>query len=183
MDQIMIPIALIITFALSLASSSAFSADVEAELEKCRASSDSATRLACFDALGKTSKGDDADVSSTAALPMEEAQAIPMKSGEVVQAVAKEPDSDSAMQDFGLEQQKAIEDVPESMESMVTEVHRGRYTKPTVTPENGQIWQQTDVGRMQLKTGQMAVISRGTLGSFFIKNKSGGSRARVRRIK
>ena len=177
------PRALIIALTLYLASGNAFAANLEEELKKCAATSDSSARLACFDALDKADGVDTTDVSSPAAMPMEKEETVTAKEVEVESAVSQPSETEPAVQDFGVEQRKAMENAPESMESAIVAVDRGKYTKPVVTLENGQVWQQTDGGRMKLKVGQTALINRGAFSSFFIQNKSGGNRVRVKRIK
>lgn len=87
------------------------------------------------------------------------------------------------VQNFGMARQKAVEATPESIESIAVEVIRSRYRKHTITLENGQIWRQTDSKRLTIKVGQVAVVTRGAISSFFMQAKSGGPRIRVKRIK
>lgn len=198
---------IVFTIILNLGSINATADQATEEMKKCATSSDDSARLACFDALLKSddeSPGTPAmpdtpaasstpaisstpaasstpAVTSTPALPIEEEEMEESK--EVESASAREPVSNTPEQDFGIEQKKAIEAAPESIESIAVEVHRASHRKPTITLENGQVWRQTDGRRLSIKDGQPIVITRGTFNSFFMQTKSGHSRIRVERIK
>jgi hypothetical protein len=118
-------------------------------------------------------------VSSTPAVSITKVETA----GNNEEQLSDAPESVTPGQNFGMERQKAVETAPESIESIVVEVIRAQYKRLTITLENGQIWRQTDSRRRTLKVGQVAVITRGAIGSFFLQAKSGGPRMRVKRIR
>jgi hypothetical protein len=117
-------------------------------------------------------------VSSTPSVPITKVETARINEEQFSDARDSDP-----LQNFGMERQKAVETALERIESIAEEVIRARYKKLTITLDNGQIWRQTDGKRRTLKAGEVVVITRGALGSFFMQAKSGGPRMRVKRIR
>lgn len=205
---------IIFAFSLMAGTGNVLADQVVDAMKECAANTDSAKRLACFDALLEKDDKEapsPPEVSSTPAVPSAPAvsNTPAVSSTPAVPSVPEEPakraepeipeipeineavtpsdvrgaNSTASVENFGIEQQRAIEDALESLESRAVEVAHARFRRTKITLENGQIWEQTDGKRMSLKAGQLAVITRGTFNSFFIQAKDGGTRVRVRRIK
>ncbi len=167
---------------------------VEEEMKKCAAEQDDAARLSCFDALLEAPDPQPSGISPATAT-VSEPEAVPDSIPARVEEADKAPQveaavvenanarSDSSVEDFGVEIQKAEAAALESIESRIVEVQRSSQRKPVIILENDQIWQQTDGYKLRLKDGELVVISRGTFSSFFMQGKSGGGRVRVKRIK
>lgn len=130
-----------------------------AELERlmaCRAQTDAAQRLACFDA-------------AAAALDTAETK------GEVV-VVNREQANKVRRQAFGLSLPSlslfdSDKKPMEELASTVTSVSQSNDGRWTVTLEDGAVWMQTDQETLpkRPKPGSQAVIKRVSLGGFFMK--------------
>jgi hypothetical protein len=197
---------MLLMLTISLGALEVTAGSMEEEIKQCAAESDDAARLSCFDALltadqqspsvapaATTADQQPASVApaaTTANQPEPVAVSTPsavVNKNEARQdnvAVVEEAitESDAAMENFGVELQKAEEAALKSIESRVVEVRRSSHRKPIIVLENDQIWQQTDGYKLRLKKGQPVVITRGTFSSFFMQGKSGGGRVRVKRI-
>lgn len=64
--------------------------------------------------------------------------------------------------------------------SKLSKTVRGQWI---IITENGQKWQQRDSARFNLKVNQKVIISKGSLGSTFLKNEDSNKRINVKRIK
>jgi len=147
------------------------------DASQCAAITDDTRRLACYDALFR---------SSGRAAPTE-AQAAPTQPAGVAAAVAV-PAAAAPEQDFGLSgQQRARRDgADESVDeirAVVVELHASRVGKPAYTLDNGQRWRQVEAtSRPMLKVGATVVIRKAALGSFMgIVPDAGGAPVRLRR--
>jgi hypothetical protein len=127
-------------------------------LTDCRAVTEGAARLACFDA---------------AAARLDQAE----RTGDVV-VLDREQVRTAKREAFGLklpsfdlfdrdERQRTVE--VDRVESTVASAGRGA-TGWVVTLENGQVWRQTDNKSLyRVRRGDKVEIRRGTLGSFFLR--------------
>jgi len=88
-----------------------------------------------------------------------------------------------AEQQFGQEQQKVIEEAPESITATITEATEGAYGKYIFTLDNGQVWRQVGSSRAIWRGGEQVVVERGALGSFMMRKTTGGRSLRVKRAK
>ncbi|WGL16767.1 hypothetical protein PVT68_00325 [Microbulbifer bruguierae] len=87
-----------------------------------------------------------------------------------------------AEQQFGHEQQVALEETPESITATIRATQAGAYDKYTFTLDNGQVWRQIDNTRNIWKGGEEVILERGAFGSFFMRKITGGRSLRVKRI-
>ena len=148
----------VLMFALLTASSTALADD--AALLKCRTLSDTATRVACYDAI-----------PVGAAAPAAAA---------AVTAPARTPE-----QNFGLEAVKQREAQPASIRSTVVGDFDGWGPGSQIRLANGQVWRVIDGSDAVLpRTKDAAVtIERNVFGTLFLKVDGGNSSAKVRRVK
>jgi hypothetical protein len=145
----------VLMFALLTASSTALADD--AALLKCRTLSDTATRVACYDA-------------------------IPV--GVAGPAVAAAAPARTPEQNFGLEAVKQREAQPASIRSTVVGDFDGWGPGSQIRLANGQVWRVIDGSDAVLpRTKDAAVtIERNVFGTLFLKVDGGNSSAKVRRV-
>lgn len=141
--------------ALLLASSTARADD--AALLKCRALPDTATRVACYDAIPVGVSG-----------PV--AAAVPARTPE---------------QNFGMEAVKQREAQPASIRSTVVGDFDGWGPGSQIRLANGQVWRIIDGSDAVLprKKDAAVTIERNLFGTLFLKVDGGNSSAKVRRVK
>ena len=147
----------VLMVALLTASSTAFADD--AALLKCRTLSDTAKRVACYDAIPVGAAG-----------PGAAAAAAPAPTPE---------------QNFGLEAVKQREAQPASIRSTVVGDFDGWGPGSQIRLANGQVWRVIDGSDAVLpRTKDAAVtIERNVFGTLFLKVDGGNSSAKVRRVK
>jgi hypothetical protein len=129
------------------------------DLTQCRAIAEDQARLACFD---------------RAAAAFDEAE----KAGDIV-VVDKAQATEVKRQAFGLNLNSALSmfdrgahaDKVDRVTMTVGEVKKTADGKWMITTTEGQIWRQIDSDPLDLtpKAGDTVVVSRGSLGSFFVK--------------
>ena len=148
----------VLMFALLTASSTALADDTA--LLKCRTLSDTATRVACYDAIPVGVAGP-AVAAAAAAAP------------------ARTPE-----QNFGLEAVKQREAQPASIRSTVVGDFDGWGPGSQIRLANGQVWRIIDGSDAVLpRTKDAAVtIERNVFGTLFLKVDGGNSLAKVRRV-
>ena len=149
----------VLMLALLTASSTALADD--AALLKCRTLSDTATRVACYDAIPVGAAGPAAGATAAAAAP------------------ARTPE-----QNFGLEAVKQREAQPASIRSTVVGDFDGWGPGSQIRLANGQVWRVIDGSDAVLpRTKDAAVtIERNLFGTLFLKVDGGNSSAKVRRV-
>ena len=149
----------VLMLALLTASSTALADD--AALLKCRTLSDTATRVACYDAIPVGAAGPAAAAAAAA-------------------APARTPE-----QTFGLETVKQREAQPASIRSTVVGDFDGWGPGSQIRLANGQVWRVIDGSDAVLtRTKDAAVtIERNVFGTLFLKVDGGNSSAKVRRVK
>lgn len=145
----------VLMFALLTASSTALADD--AALLKCRTLPDTATRVACYDAIPVGVAG---PVAATA---------VPARTPE---------------QNFGMEAVKQRETQPASIRSTVVGDFDGWGPGSQIRLANGQVWRIIDGSDAVLpRTKDAAVtIERNVFGTLFLKVDGGNSSAKVRRV-
>lgn len=149
-----------IFFALLLACGSALADD--GALLRCRETADSASRLACYDAIA---------VQPTAARGAASTASIDP-------ATARK----SLEQSFGIEFNKKF--VLDSIESTIPGTFRGWGPKQRIRLANGQLWAVVDdsEGVMTEIVNPKVVITRGMLGALFMEIEGTRQAPRVHRI-
>jgi len=149
----------VLMLALLTASSTALADD--AALLKCRTLSDTATRVACYDAIPVGAAGPAAGAPAAATAP------------------ARTPE-----QNFGLEAVKQREAQPASIRSTVVGDFDGWGPGSQIRLANGHVWRVIDGSDAVLpRTKDAAVtIERNLFGTLFLKVDGGNSSAKVRRV-
>ncbi|HEX5686259.1 MAG TPA: hypothetical protein VFY73_19695 [Ideonella sp.] len=133
-------------------------------LQACRAITDAAQRLACYDALPLPAPGTPAAATATTT------------AGPAAAPTA--PDSTR----FGLEA-KAARSLIESIDSSIEGRFDGWGPKDRIRLANGQVWQIADDSTAALSvTNPKVTIRRGTLGVFYLEFEKSNRTARVRRV-
>ncbi|TCI02650.1 hypothetical protein EZV61_12680 [Corallincola luteus] len=156
-----------------------------ASLQQCAAISDDAQRLNCYDQLAARTLPDSPAAIAPETQPLPAVQPAPgglAGAPDAPTVMAVEP---TAEEKFGLEHKQAVaEDAPETLTLRISKKKKNAYGKWVLTLENGQVWQQTDSTRYNFnhKDG-LVVISRGSVGSFFIGQPDRNKRIRAKRVK
>ena len=145
----------VLMFTLLTASSTALADD--AALLKCRALPDTATRVACYDAIP-------VGVAAPVA-----AAAVPARTPE---------------QNFGMEAVKQREAQPASIRSTVVGDFDGWGPGSQIRLANGQVWRIIDGSDAVLPRRKDAAVTieRNVFGTLFLKVDGGNSSAKVRRV-
>lgn len=158
-------------------------------LESCAAIEKPAERFACYDTLAGRLPADTTKASGTAP---SEVDPVPPKVDVIVpdapavtptvSAVESTPEAETI---FGLEhKQKPKEERPDELQLKWTKKKKDALGKWVITLENGQVWRQTESTRFIFKNSeQLVVVSRGFMGSHFLKEPKGRMRIRVKRVK
>ena len=154
MNALPLPVLMV---ALLTASTTALADD--AALLKCRTLSDTATRVACYDA-------------------------IPVGVAAPAAAAAATAPTRTPEQNFGLEAVKQREAQPASIRSTVVGDFDGWGPGSQIRLANGQVWRVIDGSDAVLpRTKDAAVtIERNVFGTLFLKVDGGNSSAKVRRV-
>lgn len=135
-------------------------------LQRCRAMSDGAARLACYDAL--------ADAARAAA-------AAPAALATPAAATAPAP-SRTAEATFGLPETRRP-DAVDAVNSTVGPRFSGWGPNSRIRLANGQVWQVTDGTSVELPEGPRKVsVKRGALGSYYLDFEGLNTSPRVRRV-
>ena len=148
----------VLMVALLTASSTALADD--AALLKCRTLSDTATRVACYDAIPVGAAGPAAAAAAAA-------------------APARTPE-----QNFGLETVKQREAQPASIRSTVVGDFDGWGPGSQIRLANGQVWRVIDDSSavLERRSNTKARIERNMFGTLFLRVEGTNSSAKVRRV-
>lgn len=172
---------------ISLFSVSISTQAVAPTLQGCAAIENPEERLACYDTLAGHLSAD--TVQSNDAAP-KAADSVASKVDTIVPAVpvstpteptvGPAPDSEAS---FGLGN-KQKENQLDKLQLKWTKKMQDAHDKWVIFMENGQVWRQTDTTAFSFNNPeQRVVISRGIMGSFFLKEPEGSRRIRVMRVK
>ena len=165
--------------------------DVGDALRACRAETDDARRLACYDRVTGQARPQPAAVAApkTSASPP---PAPPKPAAASASPAAAAPAAATAEDKFGRERAMAAEEekrkADESRElgelsAVVTDIDTRIDGLMTITLDNGQVWRQnTPDSKFRLKTGDHVRIQPGSLKSFIMSGPSKHS-TRVTRVK
>jgi hypothetical protein len=156
--------ALVMTVLAGVFASEVATAD-DAALARCRAISDNAARLACYDALPLTGGEAKADTKPGPAA-----------------APAKTP-----TEQFGMEEKIVAQTIAKSavdqIESRVAGKFEGWWPNAKIPLVNGQVWQVSDGSSRYYDLDSPEVtITRGVLGAFYLNVKGDNRTVGVRRI-
>jgi hypothetical protein len=177
-----VPFHLLLAIAIMLAMrTAAGAADIGAAIDACRAETDDARRLACYDRAAGRAKA-----AEPAALP--QAASAPAAAAPVVAAAAAAKPED----DFGRERQLAYEEDQKreeatravgELQSSIVGIEKRMDGLLTFTLDNGQVWRQVRPdSRFSIKDGDAIRIQPGALGSFILSGPTKKS-TRVTRVK
>jgi hypothetical protein len=146
-------------------------------LVKCTKVEDSLARLVCFDRLAKhTTMPVSTIVKSNKVMPVAKPRVVaPVKA--------------SKAESFGAEHIRKSHEVEEEEESKIVfeiaSLQKDPYGKYRFTFKNGQQWKQTDSNQLRVKVGESVLLSKGFMGSIFLKKNDVDSnkKIRVKRLK
>jgi hypothetical protein len=175
---------------LILAAGPAFAAtDIGAAVRACRAETDDARRLACYD---RVTEGAHAPAPTSAAAPKSAAPATAAPVAASAAAAAPVPAAATAEDNFGRERQAAAEEQKRQqdearalgeLEAYVTGIETRMDGLMTMTLDNGQVWRQNSPdSKFHLKEGDRIKIQPGSMKSFILSGPSKKS-TRVTRVK
>ncbi len=173
--------------------------DIVSQLQACRAQTDNAVRLACYDKLAvkyaEENIKNDLHVtkvitpnSNAATPPVTTPTKSPTTPPVSVSTEKRPPADDYASRDdqvkrFGLSKVIEPQEKIEKITSVITSVQKNPYGKLIITLETGQVWRQTNSTSLRLKPGQEVYVEEGALGSYFLGKESSNKRIRVKRSK
>jgi len=138
-------------------------------LQQCRAVTDAATRLLCYDALADNAAG----LQPTS--PVSPAQPASI----AVSAAAPAATRDEAL--FGTSGE-TIESAIADLNVQVKTVTQDPRQKLLLTMNNGQRWVQLDQAFLKVSSGDQCVISSGIFGSYTMKCQQGRKAIKVKRL-
>ena len=176
---------------LILAAGPAFAAtDISAAVRACRAETDDARRLACYD---RVTDGAHAATPAAVAAPKSAAPAAATAAPASAAAATSAPvaAAASAEENFGRERQVAAEEQKRQqeearslgeLEAYVTGIETRMDGLMTFTLDNGQVWRQNSPdSKFHLREGDRVKIQPGSLKSFILSGPSKKS-TRVTRV-
>jgi len=164
--------------------------DISAAVRACRAETDDARRLACYDRVtdGARAAAPTAAATPKSAAPVAAAAAPATAPAETAAPAA----AATAEENFGRERQVAAEEQKRQqdaarslgeLEASVTGIETRMDGLMTFTLDNGQVWRQnTPDSKFHLKEGDRVKIQPGSLKSFILSGPSKKS-TRVTRVK
>lgn len=159
---------------------------LEEQVRQCRAIADETARLACYDGLAPGEQPVDSNKEESAKSRDTEAASVsasgPSAAGTAATASSPGAAATGATAEFGKEHWRA-EDSLETMESKVSVVQKGARGQIILLLENGQVWEQKDVRRLSIREGDTIIIERGSMNSFFIKEKGSSRLERFSRVR
>lgn len=137
------------------------------DLQSCRAIADEKARLACFDTVS-------AQIS----------QQVESKELVLLDRVAVK-NTKKSLFGFSIPDVDFLKDEEgqfefEKLETTVTSVASGGYRKLQFRVAEGSLWRTTEASDLELKNGQKIVLSKGSLGGYFVKVGSARSVRAVR---
>jgi hypothetical protein len=160
--------------------------DISAAVRACRAETDDARRLACYD---RVTDGARTAASTAAAAPK---SAAPVAAAAATSAAAPVAAGATAEENFGRERQVAAEEQKRQqdearslgeLEAYVTGIETRMDGLMTFTLDNGQVWRQNSPdSKFHLSEGDRVKIQPGSLKSFILSGPSKKS-TRVTRVK
>ncbi|AZQ86061.1 hypothetical protein EKO29_19930 [Colwellia sp. Arc7-635] len=145
-------------------------------LVKCAKIEDSLARLVCFDRLADhTSMPVSTVVKSNKVMP-------------VAKPTVEAPVKVSKAESFGADHIRKSHEVEKEESKIVFEIaslQKDPYGKYRFTFKNGQQWKQTDNNQLRVKVGESVLLSKGFMGSIFLKKNDTDSnkKIRVKRLK
>jgi hypothetical protein len=175
------------------------------ELSICAKNNDSSQRLVCYDKLIKETKNsqpkqrqDSSKVTTTKKVD-NVVQLAQKNQSEIILAGSKISKELSVVQPqpttvvnntikqqqakFGDENKQRSEDLIQQIRATIVEVQKAPRGELVLTLDNGQVWRQSDSTRLRLRKGQVVIIKRAALGSFFIGKKNTNRLMRAKRVK
>jgi hypothetical protein len=165
----MTPTKLLPSLLLALAMAAPAAAQGTASLQACRALTDPAARLACYDAL---------PLPAAAPAPAPAATAAPAAAVPAAPAAA----AATAQSNFGLEA-KAAQDAPDAVDSTIEGRFEGWGSKTRIKLANGQVWEVSDGSQGVLNLSNPKVrVRRGVFGAFYMDIEGTNRSPKVRRV-
>lgn len=145
----------------------------EAALLKCRALTDSAARLACYDAIPAGAM----TVAAAPAAPQAQAAAPAMAPAPAT--------ANAAVKDFGLPEKKREQAPPSSIESTIAGTSSGWAPGSQITLANGQVWRVLDGGEVALPPveNRKVRIEKNYFGTLFMVAEGTNHSPKVRRVR
>lgn len=145
-------------------------------LQQCRAITNEAARLSCYDQLA-----DAAQQTSTAAVAPTTLAQQAGNPAEVAPAAARVPAQNRDEALFGTSGE-TIESAIADLTVQVKTVAQDSRQKLLLTMSNGQRWLQLDQAFLKVSAGDSCVISSGMFGSFTMKCQQGRKAIKVKRL-
>lgn len=162
---------LVVTLAALLGSTATQAQNLVGDVKACRLMTDSARRLACYDAMPVP-----AEPATAAAVAVPAAPTVPTTAPVVADPVAK----------FGQETVKPTAAAPElkQIESRIPGSFHGWRAGSQLTLENGQVWRIADGSEAIYELQNPKVtVHRGMLGAFYLEIEGVGFQMRVVRVR
>lgn len=180
------------------------------EISQCRALQEDAERLACLDNFFKqldkkqenknlieTTPAEASDKTTVAAEPEmddieKRAQALinkgkrsddPFSSNTPRLSDKSKPERAASNDSFGAESLAVSSSkTDESIETSIVSLMQDNRGYATFTLDNGQVWRQTESGRLAFKDGETITIKKGVFNSFYLSKPNNNRSIRVKRI-
>ena len=148
---------------------------------------DNFNRLTCFDDLAKNNSP---AITTTNANANKKTSTITEKNRVIVQVppvikteTPTPKTSQKAFEDsFGKQHLKTSEE-SKKVTFIIAKLSKSAHKKWRIIFQNGQVWQQKDELRMNLKTGDKVELAEGVFNVVYLKKVNTGKRIKVKRIK
>jgi hypothetical protein len=169
------------SFALALLATPLAHAVDDSAFARCRGIADTASRLACYDALPMNVTPEARQAPPIAA--PKAAPSAPAKGATAPPAPAPAPQQQAEAQSFGMESRAPQVELPATMQSTIPGHFEGWGPKARIKLANGQVWQIADDSTAFFNLDNpKVVIRRGMMGGFFLEVENSNRSPRVRRV-
>jgi len=169
------------SFALALLAAPLAHAVDDSAFARCRGISDTASRLACYDALPMN-----VTPAATQAPPIGSPRALAPAATPSPSAASRPPpvaERPPEAQSFGMENRAPQVELPATMQSTIPGHFEGWGPKARIKLANGQVWQIADDSTAFFNLDNpRVVIRRGMMGGFFLEVENSNRSPRVRRV-
>ena len=167
---------------IALAAPAAHAVD-DAAFARCRSIVDTASRLACYDALSIPAAPMQSAPSRPATPAPAPSNAAPAPAARTPSAAPPAPAPASAAGNFGMEEKIAASGLPPTMESSIPGHFEGWGPGARIKLANGQVWQVVDgTSAFFNRENPKVVVRRGMMGGFFLEIENSNRSPRVKRV-
>ncbi len=166
--------------------------DIHVEMHQCAKVIDNNKRLACFDSITETLSSKKADLSelsvnsknTKSSHKAKEIDEVTVTKALKEPAVLTKAQKSKQEEDFAqAANTKLVKPEVTSIVLIIEKLSKTLRGQWKITFTNGQVWQQKDSTRLSLKAEQRVKLTKGALGSYYLKKVGSKKSIQVKRLK